>query len=58
MEIDHKINWEVTWTASAKEYDQDQTEVTLKTAMVNAGGASVRHLEDLSAFARLLQPRR
>jgi RND family efflux transporter MFP subunit len=41
---------------SREEYDQDQAEVKVKTATVNAAGANVRRLEELRSFARVIAP--
>jgi len=41
---------------SREEYDQDQAEVKVKTATVNAAGANVRRLEELHSFARVTAP--
>jgi RND family efflux transporter MFP subunit len=41
---------------SKEEYDQDQAEVTVKTATANAARADVRRLEELHSFARVTAP--
>lgn len=42
--------------SSREEYDQDQAEVKVKTATVNAARANVRRLEELHSFARVTAP--
>jgi RND family efflux transporter MFP subunit len=41
---------------SREEYDQDQAEVAMKTAMVSAARANVCRLEELHSFARVTAP--
>jgi len=42
--------------ASKEEYDENQAEVAMKSAMLDAARANVRRLEELQAFARITAP--
>jgi RND family efflux transporter MFP subunit len=44
------------YAASKEEYDEHQAGVAMKNALVNAGRANVRRLEDLLGYARVTAP--
>lgn len=56
LTADRSAHLAAAGTISAQENDQKQSDVTLKTAAVEAARASVRRLEGLQAFARVTAP--